>query len=487
MKNLRSSIILFFNIICILLTANGYSQPITWQRTYQGPSIIDSGYQICSAPGGDFYFVGYSSTPNHVFVMKINRYGDEVWSKLDTSAFSHNFTSRCCTSTPDGGCIISGHGNIMYSIKLDSGGNFVWKKSYDNIQGGQIVCNKIIAISDGGYFGAGGFITSYYGENGWDMKLDSNGNFVWSSIFGDSRRVYTGAVEGINFGYVIAGLYQRTDTPIASIVQESNPPNGFWNDSNCNSPSVFVSIERSNSAYYVCGNYRETSNKYHAFLAKIDMKGYAEFVQEYPAPFSEKALDIKMLNPNRFVISILHDSANGQIQCGKVIITDSNGVILQNKIFPARKYLSLNSILPLGNDGIIFAGTYDYSTYWPEHGTDFYAVRTDSLLNFPDLLPPIEIQPIGNYVPNTFKLYQNFPNPFNPSTKIKFDLPKDANVTIEIYDMLGKVVSLLAKNEFRKAGSYQIDWNAGSFASGVYVYRIQAGSFLQCKKMVLIK
>lgn len=90
-------------------------------------------------------------------------------------------------------------------------------------------------------------------------------------------------------------------------------------------------------------------------------------------------------------------------------------------------------------------------------------------------------------IPKQFNLYQNYPNPFNPSTTIKFDLPKDANVTIKIYDIIGRVVATLVNNELKKAGSYDITWNASNYATGVYFYRIEAGSFVSSKKMVLLK
>ncbi len=93
----------------------------------------------------------------------------------------------------------------------------------------------------------------------------------------------------------------------------------------------------------------------------------------------------------------------------------------------------------------------------------------------------------GNEMPLKFALYQNYPNPFNPVTTIKFDLPKDANVKIRIFDLLGREVANLVNNELKKAGSYQIEWNAGNFASGVYFYRIEAGDYVQSKKMVLVK
>ena len=92
-----------------------------------------------------------------------------------------------------------------------------------------------------------------------------------------------------------------------------------------------------------------------------------------------------------------------------------------------------------------------------------------------------------NQIPTVYNLYQNFPNPFNQSTKINFDLPKDSKVTLVIYDLLGRVVKRLLNSEFKQAGRYSIDFNASNLASGVYFYRIEAGDFVMTKKMVLVK
>ncbi len=99
---------------------------------------------------------------------------------------------------------------------------------------------------------------------------------------------------------------------------------------------------------------------------------------------------------------------------------------------------------------------------------------------------PIGIQPISAKIPSSFKLYQNYPNPFNPSTNIKFDLPKDQRVKIIIYDILGREIAMPVDEEL-KGGSYNISWNASSFASGVYFYRIETESFIATKKLLLVK
>lgn len=94
---------------------------------------------------------------------------------------------------------------------------------------------------------------------------------------------------------------------------------------------------------------------------------------------------------------------------------------------------------------------------------------------------------VTNNVPTVFSLSQNFPNPFNPTTTIKYALPKDVKVTIKIYDILGKLVITLVNGELKKAGYYEATFNGNNYASGVYFYRIEAGEFVQSKKMVLVK
>ena len=89
-------------------------------------------------------------------------------------------------------------------------------------------------------------------------------------------------------------------------------------------------------------------------------------------------------------------------------------------------------------------------------------------------------------IPKEFKLYSNYPNPFNPSTNIKFDLPKDVQVSIKIYDIVGREVMSLV-NEFKTAGRYSVTFSGSDFASGVYYYKIKAGEFEQVRKMILLK
>ena len=94
-------------------------------------------------------------------------------------------------------------------------------------------------------------------------------------------------------------------------------------------------------------------------------------------------------------------------------------------------------------------------------------------------------------IPVTFALHQNYPNPFNPITTLRYDLPEDALVTLSIYDMLGREITQLV-NISQQAGFKSVQWDATDsmgrpLSAGVYLYQIEAGEFVETRKMVLLK
>jgi hypothetical protein len=99
--------------------------------------------------------------------------------------------------------------------------------------------------------------------------------------------------------------------------------------------------------------------------------------------------------------------------------------------------------------------------------------------------PATGIIKTGELVTN-YNLAQNFPNPFNPVTKINYSIPKSSNVTLYIYDILGQKVASLV-NEKQESGSYSVEFDASKLTSGVYYYKIEAGEYTSVKKMTLVK
>jgi hypothetical protein len=182
-----------------------------------------------------------------------------------------------------------------------------------------------------------------------------------------------------------------------------------------------------------------------------------------------------------------------------VTTTDSNGSkIYVNGMETASNNLFINNTYVAGRDLAIgvnvsgdgvapyvgpnvgyFIGTLDEIRIYNRALTN---EEIDSLYN--EGTTSVEL--IGAVLPVDFKLGQNYPNPFNPSTTITFSIPEATFVTIKIFNSLGEEVETLIARELI-LGNYKYDWNAANLPSGIYFYKLQAGDFVQTKKMILVR
>jgi hypothetical protein len=119
-----------------------------------------------------------------------------------------------------------------------------------------------------------------------------------------------------------------------------------------------------------------------------------------------------------------------------------------------------------------------------EYASDIVRSGLALLLTMDDAITDLNI-PLETSI-SDFRLEQNYPNPFNPSTKIKYSVPQSSLVQIKVFDVLGSEIETLL-NEEKPIGTYEINWNAANFPSGVYFYQLKAGDFKQTKKMILMK
>lgn len=125
---------------------------------------------------------------------------------------------------------------------------------------------------------------------------------------------------------------------------------------------------------------------------------------------------------------------------------------------------------------------------WSFGGCPFIANnRSDSaIVNFVIDVTLVGVNNGHDKMPIAYNLSQNYPNPFNPATRISYDLPIAGNVKLAVYDVLGIEVATLVKG-FITAGYHSADFDASNLASGIYIYRITAGTFRDAKKMMLVK
>jgi hypothetical protein len=118
-----------------------------------------------------------------------------------------------------------------------------------------------------------------------------------------------------------------------------------------------------------------------------------------------------------------------------------------------------------------------------ESGSFYYRLKQ---VDFEGTYEYSEVLIVEFDVPRDFVLQQNYPNPFNPSTKIKYAVPEESPVSIKVFDLTGREVATLV-DEIKQPGSYELTFEAGKYASGVYIYQMISGDFVQVKKMSLLK
>ncbi|MDZ7288745.1 MAG: FG-GAP-like repeat-containing protein [candidate division KSB1 bacterium] len=127
---------------------------------------------------------------------------------------------------------------------------------------------------------------------------------------------------------------------------------------------------------------------------------------------------------------------------------------------------------------------------WPTGGRDFSTnVAADKYYTFREgvgIIVSVKEKPGEKTIPTDYALSQNFPNPFNPMTKIQFDLPKSCSVRLVLINLAGQIIQELANGKFG-AGRHEVTFDAGNLAAGVYFYRIEAGDFVAVKKLALVK
>jgi hypothetical protein len=167
---------------------------------------------------------------------------------------------------------------------------------------------------------------------------------------------------------------------------------------------------------------------------------------------------------NKLIVGSNNTNPNSYIyQCNFNATNDS--IVSKSLLF------NLNQITTIlqGTDGFIYAMNGGYTTTGK-----IYRIRPDNS------------GIINSNFPAEFMLEQNYPNPFNPKTSIKYSVAKSSYVVIKLYDLLGNELQTLV-SENKVPGNYKIEWDASGYPSGVYVYRLYAGSFRDEKKLVLIK
>ncbi len=478
MTSMYLKYILLIIIFCISIN-DVYGQSaeggITWQRLYdfQGYSSLGRKTQPTSDSG--FITTGYTfSSPDRIFLIKQNKYGDTIWIKYYNGSFSW-----WVEETHDKGFIIAGaySGNAII-IKTDSVGNVNWQKIYNNPYGSFSRCIK--QTPDNGFI-----ITLGWSDNNLLFKLmiektDSLGNIEWNKIYGINS---TGAREIIfvnNSGYVTIGnkslgTIQTADFYIVRIKLNGDT---LWTKTiGGNYIDDAYSIQNtSDNGFIVCGWTNSFTNglKHESYIIKLDSNGNQQWYKVFSDLGGDESYSIRAIN-NGFIIVGYSDTLNNACGRGKIRIIDNSGNLLKEISYsPDNECAVFWSLEKALDGGYIISG-------WAENGWEgVYIVKTDSLL----YSTPIGINNKNETI-NSFHLYQNYPNPFNPVTIIKYYIPKAGLIEFKVYDIQGK--EIIYYTGYKHIGEYEYEFDASNLSSGVYFYQLKEENNVITKKMLLLK
>jgi len=171
----------------------------------------------------------------------------------------------------------------------------------------------------------------------------------------------------------------------------------------------------------------------------------------------------------------------------KTAFNDTSDYYIFNTYFDAMKFATVN--INGGNDQIYLKGIGLAKYYSSINNENCNHILKGCIINgvvFGDTSIIVGINQIGTEIPEEIELSQNYPNPFNPATQIGFKIAESGFVRLTVFDMIGKEVEILISKEMHP-GTYESDWGASAYPSGVYYYRLEIGDFSETKKMVLIK
>lgn len=484
--------LIFISVFILLLplSSNSIAQaPDTvWTRTFGGNNT-DDGYSIDKISDTEFILVGYTASYGNgaedVWLLKVNNNGDSIWTR--THGTSDEEYGRDVRMANDGDFIITGQkGHFPFScqvltIKTDSMGNEQWSGTY-----GGCFANTIRQTMDYGYVSVGCTPWEWY-----LLRYNSNGDTLWTSSYSDGYNNYCYDVQEylpdmedqiyyLMVGCTGAGSYDFSwdvyflkvdDT--GSVIESKR-----YGDPRYGPDDWASTIEPTSDSNFIIGASTMTlgAGGYDIWLMKITPDGDTLWTRTYGGGDNDAAMHAIETEDGGYIIVGYTESFGLGGRDVYIVRANSRGDTLWTKTVGGPDDDCGRKIVTTGKGEYIIVG---YTESFGAGGRDVYLIKLA-----PDPVIHIERQDI--LIPQKFVLYQNYPNPFNATTVIRYELPKQSQITIDIYDLLGRKVETLI-NEEQVAGYHQITWNANDKSTGIYFYKVRAGEHAETRKMLLLK
>lgn len=457
-------------LLLIVLYRNiASSQSITWDKIYKGDKEENS-TSSCQLTDGNFIMAGYIRDPGFkILLIKINQLGDTLWTKK--IAATGDIIAYACASAPNNTFVITGEfDRDVYLMKLNGNGDSLWTKKYTDLH--NQYANQVLADADGGYIIKGMDFVS---------KADSNGNKIWDKV--DQTKEAIHVTKGVNGD--IVSIYAYFDGNYRKLARKFSSVNGalLW-EKNVDTLGIPRVITSKGNNYVVYGfNYGARPDSSSFYIATLDSNLIIKKNHSYTFYRYELMDDAFCLLPNdRYAFTTF--STKSQIVDTNIlvmrIVNDNGQVLFQKEVLNKTSGDNvINTIIPLSNKDILFTGYY--KKLFTGRNEEFYAIRTDSILNFTSTGISI------NNFATSYKIFEPYPNPFNPAATIKFELLKSAQVKLNVYNISGELIKVLL-NERKSTGQHSVIFSGYGLPSGIYFLSFYMNNlFIATKKITLLK
>ncbi|MFA6598763.1 MAG: T9SS type A sorting domain-containing protein [Ignavibacteriaceae bacterium] len=399
--------------------------------------------------------------------------------------------------------ILKGLENNIFMGSYGSG-IFKWSdstKSWSSITG-TLTYPEVLASNDS-FLVAGSF--------GRGIFLSTNNGVDWKTLLGDTNMVGTTALA-VNEGNIYAGIKEYGGVYLSS---DRGANWTFFGLPGKSVQSLKIQGEYIFAGTWSSGIYRSPKNEVNwtpVWSAGLYVNDFAFKDNHYFAAMDEGVFVSKDFGVNW--TRILNSKAKALAFAGERLFaaSDNDGIYVSTDLGATWNQTGLTGmgITKLASDGQqIFAGSSsykgvfwfsDFRQSWRNVGMQgekiealvvkgrvlYAAAWIDGVWSTPiSEITEVE-KSIDSSIPVDFCLFNNYPNPFNPSTTISFTIPSSQMVELKVYDVLGREIAELI-NEYRQAGSYSAQFNASHLTSGIYFYKLKAGNFIQTKKLILLK
>ena len=491
MKAINLVIEVILITMALLSVSMSFSQPpeIEWDRIYGGTDS-DLANSVCATLDGGYIFAGYTKSftadSNDAYLVKVDSLGNHYWSRLYGGPDYDE--ARSVLQTTHGGYIIAGWtksfgigSSNIYLIRTNSQGDTLWTRTY----GGSYInfAESLQKTFDGGYV-ISGYTRAHIGDltDMFLVRIDSLGDTLWTRSFGGAdNRTANDVKQTSDGGYILAGGNPHSGGSEYDmyLVKTDSLGDTLWTRTYGGSDrDGAVSVLQTEDGGYIATGYTRSfgAGEGDIWVIRTDLLGDTIWTRTYGSVDNEYATSMQETLHGGYIIVGATGTYGGETDLYLIKI-DNAGDTLWTLIYGGED-IDVGTSVDLTNDGgYIIAG---YTWNW-ETPADCWLVKTG-----PDTA--VSGAPVIQWVshPRDFILHPAYPNPFNPTTTISFDVPFQSHVNLNIYNILGKRIGVLMDRTMPQ-GIHQVQWDGSDLPSGIYFVRANAGEFMQTRKVVLLK